>query len=259
MDSDGFAQRWLAPDRGREWDVATVAEVRSDGPGAATLQLELPDPADFVAGQYYLVRIRVEGPPGAVQQAYSLSSSPWPSSPLVEMTVRAVPEGRVSSVLAHRVVAGDQLHLRGPFGSLTWDGSEGEPLVMIGAGSGVAPFTSIVRFASARRSTTPMVLLCSGRDRASTLLRTPLEELNRREDWLSVAHTLTRSPEDPWARFHRRIDAPMIEQVVGELRGWDPTSCSLLVAGPPEMVTSVRAAILTLGVGGDHVVTEIHA
>ena len=238
--------------------MATVAEVHSDGTDAVTLQLVLPDLADFVAGQYYLVRIRVEGPPEAVQQAYSLTSSPWPLSPLVEMAVRAVPGGRVSPVLVHRVVAGDQLHVRGPFGSLTWDGSDGRPLVMIGAGSGVAPFTSIVRFASARRLTTPMALLCSGRDQASILLRTPLEELNRRENWLSVVHTFTRS-EDPWARFHRRVDAPMIEQVVGELRGSDPTSRSVLVAGPPEMVTSVRAAVLTLGIGGDHVVTEIHA
>ena len=53
-------------------------------------------------------------------------------------------------VLARQVRGGDQLHLHAPFGALTWNEADGGPLLMIGAGSGVAPFASIVRFASAR-------------------------------------------------------------------------------------------------------------
>ena len=36
MRSDEFAQRWLAPDLGRLWEVATVLGVRPDGSDAAT-------------------------------------------------------------------------------------------------------------------------------------------------------------------------------------------------------------------------------
>jgi len=60
MRSDEFAQRWLAPDLGRLWEVATVLGVRPDGSDAATLRLELPRPAHFAAGQYYLVRMRAQ-------------------------------------------------------------------------------------------------------------------------------------------------------------------------------------------------------
>jgi ferredoxin-NADP reductase len=259
VESDEFAQRWLATDHGRQWDVATVVAVCPEGTDATTLRLQLPVPANFVAGQYYLVRLRVGTAPKVVEQAYSVSSSPWPPSSQIEITVRDVPRGRLSPVLARQIVAGDQLHLRGPFGSLTWNEADGDALVMIGAGSGVAPFTSIVRFASARRSKVPMALLCSSRERASVLFGEQLEELSRRENWLSVVHTLTRSPSDPWARYHRRIDASMIDEVIGGLGLRDRTSLSLLFAGPPEMVTSVRRMVATLGIAEHRIDSEIHA
>src|SRR5665213_2679281 len=116
MRSYEFTQRWLAPDLGRLWEVATVLGVRLDGSDAATLRLELPRPAHFAAGQYYLVRMRVDATPKGVEQAYSVSSSPWPPSSEIEITVRDVPGGRVSPVLTRQVGAGDQLHLPSEYG-----------------------------------------------------------------------------------------------------------------------------------------------
>jgi hypothetical protein len=52
MRSDEFTQRWLAPDLGRLWEMATVLGIFPDGSDAATLRLELPEPAHFAAGQY---------------------------------------------------------------------------------------------------------------------------------------------------------------------------------------------------------------
>ena len=258
MRSDEFVQRWLAPDLGQLWEVATVLRVRLDGSDAATLRLELPRPAHFAAGQYYLVRMRVDAAPKGVEQAYSVSSSPWPPSSEIEVTVRGIPGGRVSPVLIRQVGEGDQLHLHGLLGILTWSEADGGPLVMIGAGSGVAPMTSIMRLASARQSTVPMALLCSNRERASVLLYEPLEELDRHADPLSVTHTFTRSPWDPSARYHRHFDAPMIDDVIEGLALRSPTLQSVLVAGPPAMVMSVRAALGTLGIGEDRIKSELH-
>jgi ferredoxin-NADP reductase len=259
MSSNELSQRWLAPDPGGVWLVATVVGVRAECRDATTLLLELPEPVDFVAGQYFLVRVRVDAAPGVVEQAYSVSSSSWPPSSTIELPVRDVPGGRVSPLLARRVGAGDHLHLRGPFGSLTWDGIDAGPLMMIGAGSGVAPFASIVRSASARQSTTPMALLCSSRDRTTALFREALDELDHREDRLSVIHTFTRSPRDLSAHYHRRIDASMLNEVVGKLRLRDPAPLSLLIAGPLEMVAVARQACATLGIENERVNYELHA
>jgi ferredoxin-NADP reductase len=259
MSSNEFFQRWPAPDRGRLWLVATVVGVRSECSNAKTPLLELPEPVDFVAGQYYLVRMRIDGAPGFVEQAYSVSSSPSPPSSKIEITIREIPGGHASSLLARQVNEGDQIHLRGPFGTLKWNEADGGPLLMIGAGSGPAPFASIVRFASTRHSTVPMALLCSSRDRASILFREPLEELDRCQDQLSVIHTFTRSSRDLSAHFHRRIDAPMINEVIGKLSSWDPAPLSLLIAGPLEMVASARQARQALGIEGGRINYELHA
>jgi len=259
MSSYELSQRWLAADPGGLWLVATVVGVRTECRDAATLLLELPEAVDFVAGQYFLVRLRVDVAPGVVEQAYSVSSSPWPPSSTIEITVRDVPGGRVSPLLARRVGAGDQLHLHGPFGSLTWDGVDVGPLMMIGAGSGVAPFASIVRCASARQATTPMALLCSSRDRTTTLFREALSELDRQGDRLSVIHTFTRDPRDSSAQYHRRIDTSMLGEVIETLRVWDPNPPSILIAGPLEMVATARRACATLGIEDDRVNYELHA
>jgi len=259
MSSMEISQRWLAPDPGGLWLVATVVGVRTECRDATTLLLELPEAVDFVAGQYFLVRLRVDVAPGAVEQAYSVSSSPWPASPRIEITVRDVPGGRASPLLARRVGAGDQLHLHGPFGSLTWDGVDVGPLVMIGAGSGVAPFASIVRCASARHETTPMALLCSSRDRTTALFREALSELDHDRGRLSVIHTFTRDPRDHSAHYHRRIDASMLGEVIETLRVWDPNPPSMLIAGSFEMVAAVRRACATLGIQDDRVNYELHA
>ena len=171
---------------------------------------------DFVAGEYYLVRMRIDGARVRRTGVFGLMS-PSPPSSKIEITIREIPGGHASPLLARQVGDVEQIHLRGPFGTLTWNEADGGPLLMIGAGSGRAPFASIVRFASARHSTVPMALLCSSRDRASILFREPLEELDRCQDQSSVIHTFTRSPRDLSAHFHRRIDAPMINEVSGNL------------------------------------------
>jgi ferredoxin-NADP reductase len=104
-----------------------------------------------------------------------------------------------------------------------------------------------------------MALLCSSRDRTTALFREALDELDHREDRLLVIHTFTRSPPDLSARYHRRIDASMLNEVIGTLRLRDPAPPSLLIAGPLEMVAVARQACSTLGIENERVNYELHA
>ena len=250
--------RWLAPDPGGLWEVAEVVGVEPETAEATTLRLALPETPDLLPGQYYLVRLATPAHAGAVQQAFSVSSSPYPPSPTVDITVREVSGGRVSPHLAREVRVGDQLHVYGPYGFLTWTEDDGGPLMLIGAGSGVAPLVSIVRYAAARGASMPMVLLCSSRDRSRVLFRAALEGLERQAPWLSVVHTFTRSPKDGFARYHRRVDAPMINEIA-HTAALGPDDMSYLVAGPAAMVGAVREALSSVGVPDARVSSENHA
>jgi ferredoxin-NADP reductase len=249
--------RWLAPGQATTWELARVVTVQRED-AATTLQLRLPTAPDLLPGQYYLVRVAIGTRPFAVEQAYSLSSSPYPASEEVDITVRAVAGGRASPSLAHEVELGDLLQVRGPYGFLTWTEQDGGPLLLIGGGSGVAPLVSIVRYAAVRDAEVPMTLLCSSRDRGSALLRKAIEKLADQHRWFEVVHTFTRSPWDPYARYHRRIDRFMLaDMLAGSGAGVPDASC--YVAGPGDMVLSVTAALGELGIAASSIFSEDHA
>jgi ferredoxin-NADP reductase len=236
-----------------------VTAVIPDASQTTTLRLRLAEAPEFLPGQYYLVRLAIESPPGVVEQAYSVSSSPFPVSHEFEITVQEVPGGRASPHLVHDVRTGDQLHVCGPFGFLTWTEADASPPILIGAGSGMAPLISIVRYAAARRARTPMTVLCSSCDRSTVLFREALEVLDRDQPRLSVVHTFTRSAHDPYARYHRRIDSSMINEVTRATSDAGIGDSSFLVAGPTDMVASVRGSLRTLGVPDHRVNSENHA
>ncbi|MGH9304067.1 MAG: ferredoxin--NADP reductase [Acidimicrobiales bacterium] len=251
--------RWAAADDEAFFEPALVIAVER-GLGATVLRLRLDEVAQFLPGQYYLVSMAIDMPPGTVQQAYSVCSSPYPPSAEIELAVREVPGGRASPLLARQVGVGDLLQVRGPFGFLTWTEQDGGPLGLVGAGSGVAPLASIVRYAAARHVEIPITLLCSSRSRETVLLARELTAL-RRLRWFRLAQTYTRSPQDGSARYHRRIDAAMLADVMGTGAGAGdgPAPTSFYLAGPAEMVLSAREAIEELAIPEVEVYSEDHA
>ena len=251
------SERWLAADRARMWEEAEVVGVERST-AATRLRLRLAEAPEVLAGQYYLVRLAVGAPPGVVEQAYSLCSSPYPPSPEVEIAVRAVPDGRASPALARLVEVGDLLQLRGPYGFLTWTDADGGPVGLVGAGTGVAPLAAIVRYAAARRLEVPVTLLCSSRDRRTALLGDELGELDRRLPWFRLVRTYSRSPHDRSARYHRRIEADMLAQVFGaSAHALRPIA--YYVAGPGDMVNTTRSMLGSLGVSDEVIYSEDHA
>ena len=107
------------------------------------LQLAVPDRADHLPGQHYVVRLTA--PDGyTASRSYSLASAP--SDPYVEFGVELLADGEVSGYLGGVVVVGDELEVRGPIGLwFVWPGNR--RAVAIGGGSGVVPLVSMLRHA----------------------------------------------------------------------------------------------------------------
>ncbi len=255
--TSAVVDRCLTADRTALWEQAKVTNVKRTLSGTV-LRLDLNKVSNALPGQYYLVRLAVDAAPGVVEQAYSLCSSPYPPSTEVEIAVREVPGGRVSPLLAHQVQVGDRLQVRGPFGVLTWTEQDGGPLGLVGAGTGVAPLVSIVRYAAARQLAVPMTLLCSSRDRTTALLLGELEVLTRGLPWFSLVCTYTRCPHDHRADYRHRIDTSMLAEVF-ETHKRAFGSTSYYVAGSGNMVISIRTMLGSLGVSNDVIHSEDHA
>jgi ferredoxin-NADP reductase len=225
------------------WQDARLIDIIEETPDAVTLRLRLVDSADFLPGQYYNVRLSVPGRTGPVQRAYSVGSSPMPETSTIDIGVREVPGGLISPQLVRSLSVGDQIQVRGPVGRFTWTKDDGSPVLLVGAGSGVVPLMSMIRYAVAADLDIPMRLVCSSSSFDSAFYCRDLANLAEQHWWLEVVHTLTRDSSDVRATHHRRIDHRMVaEAVAGQL----PKRA--YICGPPAMVEDVQGWLGELGV-----------
>jgi ferredoxin-NADP reductase len=127
-----------------KWQRATVVQVRPETATAKTFRMELDEPAEYLAGQHYVLRLTA--PDGyTASRSYSVASAPDGSNE-IELTVERLPEGEVSSFLHDEVVVGDELEVRGPIGGwFVWRADT--PALLLGGGSGVVPLMAMLRLA----------------------------------------------------------------------------------------------------------------
>jgi len=245
-------ERWRSPSgsgRARNW--AEVSEVVPETPDAVTLRMRVAEPEPFRPGQHFVLRVPLAGRPPA-QRTFSPGSSPFPDPGVLDITVKEDPAGLVSPVLVRRVPVGALLDVEGPYGVFTWTEADGGPVNMVAGGSGIAPLASILRYAAAKDLTVPMRVLYSSPDAAHVIYRDLLDGLAARHSWLTIARTFTRDTAEDRARFHRRVDAAMLEEFFGTTFG----TSDLYVCGPPGLVEAVRAGAGELGVPDAQVLSE---
>lgn len=228
-----------------------TVEVVEEAPDAVTLRLALDAPAVFLPGQYYNVRIAVPGRPRPIQRAYSVASSPVPGASMIDLGVREVPDGLVSPRLVRGLSIGELVDVRGPAGRFTWTEHDGRPILLVGAGSGIVPLVSILRYGAATNLQIPMSLICSSASFEYALYRDVIEQIAEEHSWLRVVYTFTRDVADRRAAYHRRIDRALLADV---LSGTSPR-CAYL-CGPPSMVEDVSGWLEELGLDPSRVRTE---
>ncbi|WP_375424606.1 ferredoxin reductase [uncultured Friedmanniella sp.] len=97
----------------------------------------------YRAGQYVRIGVDVDG----VRQwrAYSLTSGPGRADGLIAITVKAIPDGRVSGHVVRKLRPGAILHLDQPAGDFVLPSPLPERVLFVTAGSGVTPVMGMLR------------------------------------------------------------------------------------------------------------------
>ena len=200
----------------------------------------MPGWPGHAAGQHVDIRLTADDGYQA-QRSYSIASPG--EIPAVELTVERIDDGEVSPFLTEEVRAGDELELRGPIGGyFVWRADYGEPLLLVGGGSGLVPLMAMLRHHRARGSDVEARLLLSVRGIDDVLYRDELAGLNGGP--VKVAVTLTRGPAPPgWDGWTRRIDRDMLS-AVGPPPGERPR---IYVCGPTPFVEEAARLLVELG------------
>jgi len=222
-----------------KWQSATVVQIRRETATAKTFRLELAEPADYLAGQHYVLRLTA--PDGyTASRSYSVASAPDGSNE-IELTVERLPEGEVSSFLHDEVVVGDELEVRGPIGGwFVWRGDG--PALLLGGGSGVVPVMAMLRLAHRMGRPELAHLIVSTRSPEDLYYATELTRFQA-----EILYT-RRTPEG-WLRPASRLTRADLPASVGE-------ETTVFVCGSSGFSDAATETLLRSGVGAERIRVE---
>lgn len=119
-----------------------IVSVTAETADAATLLIKPGrDWAGHVPGQYLRVGVEVDGV--RLWRTYSLTHGPRPDG-CISITVKAIPDGKVSRHLVHGVRAGQMVQLGQAEGDFVLQPDPGK-LLLVTAGSGITPVIGMLR------------------------------------------------------------------------------------------------------------------
>jgi propane monooxygenase reductase component len=103
------------------------------------LEVQLEQPLRFRAGQYVDISIPGQG----ITRSFSMANPPSQQKSL-QFIIKIYPDGAFSSLLRDTLQVGDQLELKGPYGTCFRRDERKGLKILVGGGSGMAPLWSIL-------------------------------------------------------------------------------------------------------------------
>src|SRR5262245_65662444 len=169
-----------------------VLEVRRETVDSATLVIK---PGwgfsfDYQPGQYIGIGLLVDG--RWRWRSYSLTSSPVTGKKTITITVKAMPEGFLSTHLVGGVAPGTIVRLAAPQGNFVMPDPEPASVLFITGGSGITPVMSMLRTLARRDQVTDIVHLHSAPTESDVMFAAALAELGRAHDTYRLRLRSTR-------------------------------------------------------------------
>ncbi|WP_020187543.1 FAD-binding oxidoreductase [Methylopila sp. 73B] len=234
------------------WRSAVIVEAAPLTPRVKRIVLGLDPPLRFRAGQH--VDLRLTAPDGyQARRSYSIASAPETPDRL-ELAIEKLDDGEVSPFFHEVAEVGDAIDLRGPIGGhFVWSVEDGGPLLLLGAGSGVAPLMSMVRHRAARDDRTPTALLLGARTAADAPYREELLALAAADPSLGILFLLSReAAHGPFDRAGR-VGAASVRAATA---GWAGPARHVFVCGSNAFVNAAAEATLSGGASSASIRTE---
>jgi len=205
-----------------------IVEVRPETADSASVTIK-PGwgfSGDYRPGQYVGIGLRIDG--RWHWRSYSLTSVPQRQDKNITVTVKATPEGFLSTHLVNGVRPGTVVRLAAPRGDFALPDPPPPTILFISAGSGITPLMAILRSLSARRQTADIVHLHSAPSADAVIFHDELRELEAAQAGYRLHLQLTRQDG--------KLDFNEIDTMVPDWRQRPTWAC-----GPTPMLDAVQA------------------
>jgi len=218
--------------------------------GTMAFQFEKPNNSIFKAGQYIDLTLSGSqpGPSDRLTHTFSIASSPFDEELLVTTRMRNTVFKRTISTLP----IGSRAKIEGPMGSFSLHNNTARPAVFLAGRIGIAPFLSMLSYATEEKLRHPILLFYANRNLEDAAFIDALWKLERENPRFRFVPTLTRaSIGNGWKGKTGYITPEMLLAHVGILR-----RPIYYIAGPPTMVATTRRTLSEVGVDEDDIRTE---
>ncbi len=189
---------------------------------------------DYEPGQYMGIGLLVDG--RWRWRSYSLTSSPVKGARTVTITVKAMPEGFLSTHLVGGVKPGTIVRLAAPQGNFVLPDPAPPAVLFVTAGSGITPVMSMLRTLVRRDQITDVIHLHSAPTAADVMFGAELDQLARDHAGYRLQLRTTRS--------QGRLDLTRLDDEVPDWRDRQTWAC-----GPEAMLNAAERAWSAAGVG----------
>lgn len=219
---------------------ARIVDRKQETADTFTFELELEDGSGFTfePGQFNMLYAF-----GTGEVPISISGTPGTTRQIVH-TIRDV--GAVTSVL-HGLQVGDEVGLRGPFGT-RWpiEESKGKDIVVAAGGIGLAPIRPVIRHVMANRGDYGRFIILYGTRTPNDILFP--DELGQWKSNLDVEVWVTVDRADRRWRGNVGVITTLVTGA-----GFEPDKVAAFVCGPEIMMHFVIVSMNRLGVENDQI------
>ena len=221
-----------------------VIDVRRETEDSATVTIK-PGwgfSGDYRPGQYVGIGLRIDG--RWHWRSYSLTSVPQRDEKLISITVKATPEGFLSTHLVNGVTPGTIVRLASPKGDFALPDPPPAKLLLVTAGSGITPVMAMLRSMTQRGQTPDVVHIHSAPSAQDVIFHDELQELDRGGSDYALRLHLTDD------RGHLDFGT-QLDELVPDWRDRPTWAC-----GPPAMLDAIEKVWSDAGVPEDQLHME---
>lgn len=249
-----FSLARKAPHMARAVKVIDVVPETAD---AVSIYLTEEDgsPIEFKPGQFLSVDVAVEGE--TLRRAYSLANACLPGVP-VHITVKRMPNGRVSNYLNDTIQTGDTLWVLGPSGNFTVEPRvvNERHFVMLAGGSGITPIMSLLETVLHHEKRSKVSLIYGNRGWDDIIFRERLARLSEGlGERLIIDHVLEKPPNG-WSGGKGLLSEDVLLERLDALGIEDDGMLRYFICGPTPMMEAAHRVLNRRGVDARRIAEE---
>jgi ring-1,2-phenylacetyl-CoA epoxidase subunit PaaE len=218
---------------------------------AVTLYFENSN-INFLPGQYATIQVNIHGED--YKRHYSISSHP--AEPFLTLTIKAIPNGKVSDYLVYESKIGEEFELIEVAGNFTYKSVKCRNLVFWCAGSGISPVLSLLKEATIKNDFDKCSLIYCYRTENDKIGSSQLFEISQKlGDKFQLIEILSQ-PSENWLGLKGRVDKEYAIRLLEQISVFSPSQSQHYICGPSGFMQAVTEGLHAFGVTNDAIYKE---